>query len=166
MLLAGALVGATAFGQGGPPAGPASKPAPLANAGAHRDPTVPSGQLQLAMDAGGRSVKFPIIELKGRIIGGASGDSAVLKIDDRMYHVRKGSELYVPGTRELEAVATNTTTKDTFLNFGREQNREVVKSETPVYGAPRGLRNLRVVDITAEEVVLEVGSAGMQIRIQ
>jgi hypothetical protein len=164
---AAALVVATAvcslsLGQGAPPA----QPAPEADARAHRDPTVPSGQLQFALDAGGRSVKFPVIEIKGRILGGLSGDSAVLKIDERMYQVRKGSELYVPGPREVEGVQTVTTTADKFQNFGREQNREVTKIENPVFGAPRGLRDIRVLDITAEEVVLEIGSAGLQLRIR
>jgi hypothetical protein len=166
-----ALVGATAarsaaFGQGTPPASPPPKPALPSDAREHRDPTVPGGQLQFALEAGGRSVKYPIIEIKGRIMGGACGDTALLKIDDRIYQVRRGSELHVPGPREVEGVQTVTTTADKFQNFGREQNREVTKIENPVFGAPRGLRSLRVVEITAEEVVVEIGSAGLQLKIR
>jgi uncharacterized protein (DUF2267 family) len=65
-----------------------------------RDPTHAAPQLRQLLDPGkgqGKAAELPMVQLKGRIIGGQQPGAALLEIDKRSYLLRQGSEIDIAG---------------------------------------------------------------------
>ena len=113
------------------PSGVGTSPANSAPGQSLRDPTSPSPMLRDLIDPGRnqpKSMELPLIQLRGRIIGGGQPSAAMLEIDKHSYLVRKGSEILFPGSRP-------------------------------------GAQSIRVLDVTAEEVRLEILPLGRSVSL-